>query len=382
MIVKGVNLGGWLLMEGYILGARNIPESEFKTKFKNIYGRRELKFFEKSFRDNFIKKEDLKRISSWGSNCVRVPFHHKFFEEKPYQYNKASLLFIKKILRWANEYNLKVILDLHAACGSQNEDWHSDSKGKAQLWSNKHYRDRTYELWEYLASNLKNEKAFYGYDILNEAVIDQSRLSVLKNFYKDTIKAIRRVDTKHIIYLEGNNWGQQIDFLQDILSENIAISIHAYQPLNFTFNFVRNYKYPGKIDGSAWNKDKIKRYLEPYKKFSSKNKVDIYVGEFGVNYRGGCYGELKWLSDILSVFKEFGFGWTYWVYKAVANNVFPDGVLQYLDNPAWVKRDGPILGIENLYKAWKGNKKKIVDSWKSSNYWVNSDIVRVLKKYF
>lgn len=382
MILKGVNLGSWLLMEGYILGGRNIPEQEFKTKFKKIYGKKELESFERKFRNSFIAESDLRLISSWGANCIRLPLHYKIFENKPYQYNDGSLKFIRKVLRWADNYNLKVILDLHAACGCQNCDWHADSKGKALLWENEKFRMRTYALWEYLAANLKDEKALYGYDILNEPVIDRKRVGIVKAFYRHLIKSIRRIDTKKVIFLEGNIWGQEIDFLKDLLSDNIAVSIHTYLPLNFTFNFRRNYKYPGLIDNVYWDKNAVSRYLDRYRRFSSKNKVDIYVGEFGVNYRGNKYGELVWLDDILSMFEKFGFSWTYWTYKAVSNAVFPDGIVQYIHNPCWVKREGPVYGLENLYTEWAGHKREIIRSWNTKNFWVNSDIVTILKNYF
>ncbi len=382
MIVKGVNFGGWLLMEGYILGGRNIPEGEFKSRFSRIYGKKELGFFESEFRNTYITKEDFKIVSLWGANCIRLPFHYKFFEKSPYKYNEQSFSFIKKILSWAQDCGVKVILDLHAACGSQNHDWHSDSRGKALLWERPEYRDRTYSLWEYLASKLKNEKALYGYDVLNEAVVGKDRLGTLKNFYKDTVKAIRRADSKHKIFLEGNSWAQQVEFLADILSDNTHISIHTYQPLNFTFNFKRNYKYPGKADGTVWDKRQMTRYLKPYKVFSEKNKCDILVGEFGVNYRGNAYGETLWLNDILSTFQEFGFGWTYWTYKAVSLGVFPDGIMQYSDNPSWIRREGPVYGLENLYEQWGRYKKDIINSWKTKSFFANRDMLSVLGRYF
>jgi endoglucanase len=382
MILKGVNFGGWLLMEGYILGGRNIPESEFKVKFKKIYGKKELSIFESEFRKAYITKQDFKIFSAWGGNCIRLPFHYKFFEKTPYKYNEQSLCFINKVLSWAEEYNIKVILDLHAACGSQNCDWHSDSSGKALLWKSAEYRDRTYSLWEYIASNLKGKKALYGYDVLNEAVISQSKLSVLKSFYINAIKAIRRFDKKNKIFIEGNNWAQQVNFLSDIISDNVAISIHTYQPLNFIFNFIRGYKYPGTIDSIAWNKRQIIKSLKPYKKFSEKNNCDVFVGEFGVNYRGGYYGEIAWLADMLEVFEELNFSWSYWTYKAASLGVFPDGIMQYNNNPPWIRREGPVYGLENLYRQWGKNKKSIISSWQTKSFFINKDILTTLRKYF
>ena len=98
MAIKGINLGGWFLMEGYILGGRNIPEQLFKRKFSKIYGARELSYFEKAFRETFIREDDFKRIASWGVTHVRLPFHHKLIETKPFVF---SLSYLKRALMYA-----------------------------------------------------------------------------------------------------------------------------------------------------------------------------------------------------------------------------------------------------------------------------------------
>ena len=388
MRIKGVNLGSWLLMEGYILGGRNIAESQFKEKFKRIHGLKALKEFERLFRDNFIKEEDFSNISLGGANSVRVPFNYRLIEKSKFSYSEEGLRYLEKALTWAKKYNLRVILDLHAACGAQNCDWHSDSGGSAELWDNKEYRERTVALWEVIADRFKDKASLAGYDILNEPVLGGRNTSILKNFYRQAIKRIRAFDKKHLIFLEGDRWAQRIDFLSDLIKENICISIHTYQPLDYTFNFTPFYTFPGKIDKAVWDKNRVRRYLDPYFKFSLKNKTKIFVGEFGINWRGGHWGELAWLESMLEAFEEFKFDYTYWTYKAVANNVFPDGIYQYISNARYVNRQGPRRGWESyLYSSaggslWEKDKKKIVSFWQTRNFIPNRKIRTVLKKFF
>ena len=47
--LKGVNIGGWLLMEGYLLGGRNIPEQEFKDRFKKFQQKRNRDLMSKCY---------------------------------------------------------------------------------------------------------------------------------------------------------------------------------------------------------------------------------------------------------------------------------------------------------------------------------------------
>ena len=42
VFLRGVNLGGWLMMEGYILHGRNIAERIFKAEFKKRWGQKDL----------------------------------------------------------------------------------------------------------------------------------------------------------------------------------------------------------------------------------------------------------------------------------------------------------------------------------------------------
>lgn len=380
--IKGVNLGGWLLMEGYILGGRNIPESEFKKEFKKIYGQEELKDFERIFRDNFIKEEDFKNISLMGANSIRVPFNFRLIEKKPFVYSQDGLSYIDKVLSWAEKYNLGVILDLHAASGSQNCDWHSDSQGKALLWEDETYQERTYSLWEEIASRFKDSPVLIGYDVLNEPVISNKYINRLKKFYQKVIRRIKAVDKKHSIFIEGNKWAQDIDFLKDLIESNISISIHTYQPLNYTFNFRPFYKFPGAIDGQLWNLRKMFEYLKPYADFSKRQKVKIYVGEFGINWRGGYWGELEWLESMLKVFEEFGFDYTYWTYKAVSQSSFPDGLYQYIPNNNFIRKEGPTLGWENYLLLWKKEKGKIMDFWQTKNCVANEQLIFKLKQFF
>ena len=382
MKIKGVNLGSWLLMEGYILGGRNIAECSFKEQFKKIYGKNELEKFEASFRNTFIREIDFKNISRIGANSIRVPFNYRLIEKSPYSYFKEGFRYLEKVFRLAGKYKLGVILDLHAAAGSQNYDWHADSKGKALLWDRKEYRRRTFALWEVIVDRFKDEKALIGYDLLNEPVMGGRRVTILKKFYQELIERIRAIDKKSWIFLEGNVWAQQIDFLKDLINDNISISIHAYHPLNYTFNFTPFSRFPGKIDNVGWDKKKIYKYLEPYYKFSCKNKVPIFVGEFGINWRGGHWGELKWLEAILSAFGDFGFGYTYWTYKSIARNVFPDGLYQAISNSKYINREGPVYGWETYLDFWSKEKKDIVNFWRTENFTPNKELIAMLQKFF
>jgi endoglucanase len=377
VFLKGVNLGGWLLMEGYFMHAPNQGVQAFKKDFSRELGARVLKQFEEKFRDHFIQEEDFKRIARFGFNCVRIPFHHRLIEKRPYEYCKEGLAYLDRAIRWAKKYHLYVILDLHAAAGCQNHDWHSDSLGQARLWTNRRFQKRTVALWALLADRYKEETAVAGYDLLNEAVIKDAKK--LNQFYQEMIDAIRRVDPYHILFVEGNLWATDLACLQTFDDKNLVLSIHFYHPIDFVFNFVPQLSYPLRYQGVRWSKAHIKRSLQVYQRVARKQGAPIFVGEFGVNARENVYGEADWLRDVLSCFNEQNFHWTYWTYKAVKNAMFPDGMYSYRENPAWVNRQGPKTGWETYAKLWPVYGDQMVASWGTEHFKPNQHILSVLK---
>jgi aryl-phospho-beta-D-glucosidase BglC (GH1 family) len=305
---------------------------------------------------------------------VRIPFNFRLIQDKKgFQYLEKAVDFCKKYRLWA-------ILDLHAAPGAQNEDWHSDSLGRALLWEDKRQQARFIQIWQFLAQRFKNETAVAGFDILNEGVCKNK--GIMLCLYKEVVKAIREIDKNHIIFLEGNRWGQDIEFIGRPWDVNMVYSIHFYAPLDFIFGFVRNLRYPGKMGNIFWSKAKLKQILKRYEQLKRKWRIPIYVGEFGQNSRCVyCHREFRWLRDTLAIFGEFGFHWTYWTWKAVAQGIYPDGIYQYQENPAWVNRQGPISGWEAYYSFWNRHKEEIASSWRTENFTLNQSLVAFLKSF-
>lgn len=382
--LKGVALGGWLMMEGYMLAGRNIPERVFKEEFVKRLGKEALDDFTRSFRDAFIREDDIKIIKNWGANCVRVPFNYRLleFEDRAFSLNEEGLTYLDRIVGWCEKHELYCILDMHAAPGAQNPDWHSDSLGKAELFTDDSNKDRYLRLWHFIAGRYKDSSAVAGYDVLNEPVVPLNREGALKDLYERVTKEIRDADKNHIIFLEGNMWGQRLKFLGRPGDTNTALSVHGYPVADFAFNLRKNLYYPGRVYKLMWNKKKLEMMSWPYRRLMEKNRMPLYIGEFGVNWRGGYYGELKWVRDLLDIFEKFGLSWTYWTYKTAANPIYPDGIYRYLGNPAWVNNKGPVFGWENFYSLWPKEKGRMMSSWRTENFTRNDKLYSLLKKYF
>ncbi len=373
--LRGVNLGGWLMPEAYFMHAPNRGVSLFRHGFVKACGEKPLRELETAFRDTFIVEKDLAAIAALGFNSVRLPFHFGLIEESPYVYSREGLKYLDNAIRWARAYKLRVILDMHAVPGAQNHDWHSDSDGQARFWTSAAFQKRAAALWEFLADRYKDEPSVAGYDILNESVVDPASASRLNKYYHAAIKAVRSADKNHIIFLEGNRWAQDIACLDNFKDDNLALSFHFYEPLEFTFNFVPGLKYPL----SGWDKTVMRRRIEETVAVARKRGRALWCGEFGVYSRDGLYGEDAWVKDILAVFKAHDIHWSYWTWKAVRNFMFPDGINSYVPNDPWINRSGPLTGWETWHLYWADKKKAMIASWKTDAFTANQPIVKALR---
>lgn len=375
--LRGINLGGWLMPEGYIMHAPNRGYRYLRAKFIKTLGEDAFRAYEKAFRSAFIVEEDFRRIVALGANSVRLPFHYALIETSPYVYSHEGLGYLDKAIAWAKKYGIRVILDMHAAPGAQNHDWHSDSDGEARFWTSKTYQHRACALWAFLAERYKNEEAVAGYDLLNETVLGDAR--PLNAYYHAAIKAIRAVDRQHIIFVEGNHWAQDIACLDDFNDDNLVLGIHFYEPLEFTFNFIPGLSYPLGEGKGRWDKAFMQKRLDGSIKVAQKYGRPLWCGEFGVHSRGGFYHEDVWLKDVLDCFNKADIHWHYWTWKAMKNAMFPDGVYSYFPNDPWVNRPGPVSGWDTWPVQWAENKKKMVSSWDTKMFTENKTITAALR---
>ncbi|MCX7874811.1 MAG: cellulase family glycosylhydrolase [Melioribacteraceae bacterium] len=125
ILLRGINLGNWLNPEGYMFKFNNVNSFRLiDNTIKELIGADEARKFWKTFRDNYITKEDIQFIKSTGLNHIRVPFNFKLFlvEDHPEIWLDEGFKRLDDVIKWCREENLYVILDLHAAPGGQTGD--------------------------------------------------------------------------------------------------------------------------------------------------------------------------------------------------------------------------------------------------------------------
>jgi hypothetical protein len=309
LLLRGINLGNWLNPEGYMFRFKDV--SSFRlidNSVKELIGADEARKFWNSFRDNYITHEDIKFIKSTGLNHVRVPFNFKLFliEDHPEIYIEEGFNRLDDVIKWCREESLYVVLDLHAAPGGQTGDNIDDSWSYPFLFEDKQAQQTTILLWKKIADRYQNEKIIVGYDLLNEPIPhfyeNKEELNqLLEPLYKDITRAIREVDSKHIIFIGGAQWNTNFSMLGKPFDNNSAYTFHKY-----------------------WMPVEQKE-IQDYVDFSNKYDVPMYLGESGEN-------EDEWIDSFRILLEKNDFGWCFWPYKKMDSS---RGMVQFAKTKEW-----------------------------------------------
>ncbi|MCA1554863.1 MAG: glycoside hydrolase family 5 protein, partial [Chloroflexi bacterium] len=151
--LRGTAVGGWMNMENFINGYPG-NESGIRAAAAEILGASKAEFLFERWLDHFLNEDDVRFIKQTGANVVRLALHYRHFESDaaPFTYREQGFARLQQMVDWCAQHELYIILDLHSVQGTQNPDWHSDSKTRyALFWEHPHFQDRFVALWEELA---------------------------------------------------------------------------------------------------------------------------------------------------------------------------------------------------------------------------------------
>jgi endoglucanase len=353
--LHGVGLGGWMNMENFITGFP-ANENAFRQVVYRALGKEKADFFFDRYLEYFFTDADARFIRSLGLNLIRLPFNYRHFEDdmNPTVIREAGLKQLDRVINICADHEIYTILDLHAAAGYQNQDWHSDNPSQqAFFWQHKHFQDRAVWLWEMIAARYKDNVWVAGYDPLNEPSDPTGEM--LDAFYRRVVAAIRQIDPEHIIFLEGNRYSQDFSVLGPPLP-NVVYTLHNYA----VPGFIDGGDYPGISRGEYFDKTVLRNKLLKSCQYMLENQTPIWVGEFGPVYTGDSEKDAmryQILEDQLSFYKELGANWCLWTYKDLGLQ----GVVGLGPDSKWIQKIQPVLEKKAILgvDSWGGLDKNV-----------------------
>lgn len=311
VLLRGMGLGGWMLQEGYMLRLQGTnPQYSIRKRMEELIGAEQTQQFYHAWLKNFTTRADIDSMRRWGFNSVRLPMHYNLYtlpvEQEPDSTKQTWLekgfQLTDSLLAWCKANKMYLILDLHAAPGGQGNDLNIADRDstKPSLWQSAANQQKTIALWKKLAERYKNEPWIGAYDIINEPNwgfedaadrngLKESGNKPLRELMVKITQAIRAVDKKHIIIIEGNGWGNNYKGIFPLWDDNTVISFHKY-----------------------WNHNDVKS-IQHMLDARAQNNAPVWVGETGENSN-------TWFADAVQLMESNNIGWCWWPLKKMGNN--------------------------------------------------------------
>lgn len=208
----GVNMGSWFVNEKWMNGAifkcahdgeqgeLAIPRG-YGTSLDGIKSARAR--LEQHW-DTWITKDDFAHLKEMGVNAVRIPIGYwnlpesRFLKDTPFEnyteVYKNSWKYVRRAIKYANDNDIGVMLDLHGAYGSQNGQSNSGFNKFNVDFYNGDNRNRTTDALSWIVRDLQSMPNMIGLELLNEAKNDGGKdVDLLLEWYKNALDKIREI---------------------------------------------------------------------------------------------------------------------------------------------------------------------------------------------
>jgi len=308
--LRGVNLGGWFIMEKWMSPLTSDSEPDTFTVMQtldNRFGVSTEQNLINSYQQNWITTADLDNIQSLGFNLIRVPVWYGQFYNlnnisnsgwRPDAFNELDW-----VVSNAAQRGIYTIIDMHGVVGGQSKSDDTGRAGQNQYWSNSNDQGNTAWMWWQIASHYNGNPNVAGYDLLNEPV-GAPNTSAVWTAYNNLYNSVRSADPNHMVIMEGTfgNWNwSMLPPPSQFGWTNVMYEMHSY-----CWNCSAS-----QIQASADGQ------VSDFRNHANYN-VPGYIGEF--NDFGT--GSSVWQYSV-NAFNNAGLSWTPWTYKAT-HGLVPD----------------------------------------------------------
>jgi endoglucanase len=312
------------------------------------------KFIQTSMNAPF-READFEMMAAWGFDFVRLPMSYWCWSD-PNDWRRLDEKYLAEIdeaVEFGRQYGVHVSLNFHRAPGFSVD---RSAEEPFNLWLDDEAQEAFAYHWRHFAERYKGiPNRQLSINLVNEpATITTARRELVseQQYYvaaERAIAAIRGVDPNRLIIADGLFWARDpVPALNDL---RVAQSARGYEPMQVTHyqaswvdgagtwpeptwplqqyetaelrwsSEVLQQAYLEKLQRwgidpkSVWDKERLRLQLvAPWKALEAQG-VGIHVGEFGAFSRTPHQVVLAWMEDLLSLWKEAGWGWALWNFR-------------------------------------------------------------------
>ncbi|PKA50030.1 hypothetical protein AXF42_Ash017569 [Apostasia shenzhenica] len=280
----------------------------------NGYGEARAKDVLTKHRDTFITENDFAFMSLHGINTVRIPVGWWIAQDPdpPVPFVGGTLSALDRAFSWAQAYNIRCIIDLHAAPGSQNGMEHSASRDGSVNWPlSPKYILQSLEVIEFLSARYANNHALLGIELLNEPSAAAVPLEILVSYYKSGYEIVRKYSSaSYVIVCQRIGNADPMELYQaNIGDANVVVDVHYYNLFDAYFDNLN----------PAENIQFIYNSRRPQlQALNIANGPLVYIGEWVNEWNLTNASQMQYQmfgKAQLEVYDTASFGWSYWTLK-------------------------------------------------------------------
>lgn len=274
-----------------------------------------------------FREQDLEIMATWGFNFARIPMSYWAWakpdkarwlqiDEKPFEH-------IDNLVRQGRKHGVHINLNLHRIPGYciNGRELEPVDLFKGAAENRAEALKAACHHWRFIARRYKGvPNTELSFDLINEP--PHMKSGDYAAVAKALILAIRDEDPSRLIVSDGIDVGRTP--VHELVELGVMQSGRGYDPVRVSHHqapWMPDEMKPGipmptwpltLENGVRWDKETLREKLvAPWKAIEAKG-VKVHMGEWGAYNRTAHPVVLAWMSDLLSLWKEAGWGWAVW----------------------------------------------------------------------
>lgn len=265
-------------------------------------------------------------LAAHGFNFARVPTDYRLWtQDFDYLHPDEDVWkALDQYLAACQSRGIHMCLNMHRAPGYciNRNDLERDN-----LWLDEVAQDGFVFQWERLAERyLGVPSSELSFDLVNEppgvgqyGMTRDHHAAVMRR----TVAAIRAIDPQRRIVLDGLDGGNLA--MPELADLDVVHSCRGYAPMAISHYQAQWWSgHTGVVDvptypdivynGIRWNRDTLREFYGPWRAVEAQGR-EVHAGEYGCYNKTPNEVAVAWLSDLMGVWKEFGWGYSMWNFE-------------------------------------------------------------------
>jgi endoglucanase len=252
-----------------------------------------------------LTEDDFENVKEAGFDTVRLPvkWSNHAAKEAPYKIDETFAKRVDWAIEQATKQGLNIIVNVH----------HYDEMNEAP----EEHAPRLVGLWKQIAERYKDRPDNVYFELLNEphGKLDEATWNEI---LPTVLAEVRKTNPTRPVIVGPSQWNsvRAIDKLELPADDHLIVTIHCYDPFQFTHqcaHFVEGAEaWKGKTWGTDEDKAELRRSFEKAAAWGKAHDKPIFLGEFGVFGAADMNERAKWTRFVVDECERLGFSFAYW----------------------------------------------------------------------